>query len=579
MSSRGTNSRQQSIKSTEAIQRPPETPLTSLVSSRAQSLASLIAEPPKDASSTNHLPTLLDYLRTPYPPKQNEYNFHNLLGPDKPTRPSKTTMKDGSSRFAQYLRDPLCQQPRQYAFPTFSTRCNTQDTFDWKHPGCRSWVRELWLQEDSGKGKRHCRRSNIFEQKKLWRFSGEEALHYRSDHISDNRILVQGVLNEGEEGDESSQLLARIENETCQRPEEFARAESCQRNQKAGSIHVAETMTNCDPRVNATLEYVSVALENYQRTRRASSTQQNTDNSPPPRNWRHWTDAQTRPFPGCWRRELLRDPSLRVSRALNVDHTGPRSAFREQGLVGQPPTGLHLPPIDIPRDTSSYYAVDVSRLRYQGRDVQFTDTSAPSPKTLTNVAVGTRSLHEPSPKLQYGCQEQSTSTFIPPPIGSHGRSLTARVGAHLPRTHERFIGPSTTSFTPPLVTVNRGLGSNHAAQPARMRYGSHPGQTDFNLRPATRPSTNPISAVPIPVPGAHTLTDGYCTGTVVTIPSQSIRAGATPGHSRRRRASSRASFLTNPSVEEADSGDFATQREEVLRSLINARRPGYMANV
>ena len=85
----------------------------------------------------------------------------------------------------------------------------------------------------------------------------------------------------------------------------------------------------------------------------------------------------------------------------------------------------------------------------------------------------------------------------------------------------------------------------------------------------------------MPVPVAHVLRGGYSTGTATTMPSGAVNARARRGHDRRRGASSRASFQINPSVEEAgeaESEDFGTQREEVLRSLINARRPGYMGN-
>ena len=100
----------------------------------------------------------------------------------------------------------------------------------------------------------------------------------------------------------------------------------------------------------------------------------------------YWTDQQIRLFPESWCQELLRDPSPRVSRVLNVSHTGPRSVSREQGLVGQPPSGLTPLPINIPRDPSSIYAVGFSRLRSYGIGARFTDICAPSPRILMNVA-------------------------------------------------------------------------------------------------------------------------------------------------------------------------------------------------
>ena len=267
MPSRGTSSRQQSIESIEAVPRHTETPLTSLVSFSAQSIASLTAIPLNDASSTNNLLTLFDDLHTPCPPKQNEYNFHDLLNPHKPTRPSKTTREDGLSSFAQYLRDPVCQQPRQYTFPTSFTQYNTQDTFDWKDPGCRWWVRELWLREISSEGKQssNSRRSNIFEQTKLWRYNEEEALHYKSDHISDSRRLLQGVPIEDK--DECRQILALIEGESRQLPGVSVRAGSSRGNQMAGSNRPPKTIPDYDPRVSVTLEYVSATLERHLRAR------------------------------------------------------------------------------------------------------------------------------------------------------------------------------------------------------------------------------------------------------------------------------------------------------------------------
>jgi hypothetical protein len=151
MSTVATNSRQYSVGSLDDFPLSEKTPPLAVALSPFPSpirSGLTFINKPLSADGRSYFPRAC--CREPEPPSSHHLTSHApIVCSSYSNRPATA---EGLSRFINFIRLPVCQQPRRHEFPTSFFPYNTKQRFDWNSPSCMEWVRQLWF-NNNVKGK------------------------------------------------------------------------------------------------------------------------------------------------------------------------------------------------------------------------------------------------------------------------------------------------------------------------------------------------------------------------------------------------------------------------------------------